>query len=119
MDPRIEYRRAVNKADNKAATVSIDSLINYEAVKVCHPLRFSDVRTYSSKPHQHFNNERYEIAQYDKHLASYEKSATKVATSLAYLNSGQNVIFSSALTLMMLLAAQGVLNGTGFVQTAA
>ena len=33
---RIQYRRAVNQADNKAATVSIDSLINYEAVKVCH-----------------------------------------------------------------------------------
>ena len=32
---RIQYRRAVNQADNKAATVSIDSLINYEAVKVC------------------------------------------------------------------------------------
>ena len=31
---RIQYRRAVNQADNKAATVSIDSLINYEAVKV-------------------------------------------------------------------------------------
>lgn len=60
---------------------------------------------------QHFNNEKHEIAQYDEHLASYEKSATKVATSLAFLNSGQNVIFSSALTLMMLLAAQGVLNG--------
>lgn len=90
---RIQYRRAVNQADNKAATVSIDSLINYEAVK-------------------HFNNEKYEIAQYDKHLASYEKSATKVATSLAYLNSGQNIIFSSALTLMMFLAAQGVLKGT-------
>lgn len=44
-NPRIEYRRAVNKADNKAATVSIDSLINYEAVKVRHPLRFFDVRT--------------------------------------------------------------------------
>lgn len=35
-NPRIQYRRAVNQADNKAATVSIDSLINYEAVKVCH-----------------------------------------------------------------------------------
>ena len=45
INPRIEYRRAVNQADNKAATVSIDSLINYEAVKVCHPLRFSDVQT--------------------------------------------------------------------------
>ncbi|KAI0748288.1 P-loop containing nucleoside triphosphate hydrolase protein [Daedaleopsis nitida] len=90
---RTRFRREANSADNKAATVAVDSLINYEAVK-------------------HFNNERFEIAQYDKHLAAYEKSSTKIATSLAFLNSGQNVIFSSALTAMMFLAAQGVINGT-------
>ena len=60
---------------------------------------------------QHFNNEKHEIAQYDKHLSAYEKASIKIATSLAYLNSGQNVIFSTALTAMMFLAAQGVING--------
>jgi len=90
---RTRFRREANAADNKAATIAVDSLINYEAVK-------------------NFNNEAYEVGQYDKHLASYEKSSLKIATSLAYLNSGQNVIFSSALTMMMFLAAQGVVNGT-------
>ncbi|KAJ3507756.1 hypothetical protein NLJ89_g6125 [Agrocybe chaxingu] len=90
---RTRFRREANKADNKAATVAVDSLINFEAVK-------------------HFNNEKYEIAQYDKHLAAYEKSSVKITTSLAFLNSGQNVIFSSALTMAMFLAAQGVVNGT-------
>ncbi|KAF9037705.1 iron-sulfur clusters transporter ATM1 [Panaeolus papilionaceus] len=90
---RTHFRRDANKADNKAATVAVDSLINFEAVK-------------------HFNNEKFEIAQYDKHLASYEKSSVKVTTSLAFLNSGQNVIFSSALTMAMFLACQGVVNGT-------
>ncbi len=89
---RTRFRREANAADNKAATVAVDSLINYEAVK-------------------HFNNESYEIAQYDKHLKTYERAALKIATSLSYLNSGQNVIFSSALTAMMFLAAQGVING--------
>ncbi|KAF8514884.1 P-loop containing nucleoside triphosphate hydrolase protein [Hysterangium stoloniferum] len=88
---RTQFRRDANKADNKAATVAVDSLINYEAVK-------------------HFNNESYEIAQYDKHLKAYEKSSLKIATSLAFLNSGQNVIFTTGLTLVMLLAAQGVVN---------
>ncbi|KAG5221774.1 Iron-sulfur clusters transporter atm [Salix suchowensis] len=89
---RTRFRREANKADNKAATVAVDSLINFEAVK-------------------HFNNEKYEIQQYDKHLEQYEKSSIKITTSLAFLNSGQNVIFSSALTMAMLLAAQGVVNG--------
>ncbi|EDR05814.1 uncharacterized protein LACBIDRAFT_185384 [Laccaria bicolor S238N-H82] len=90
---RTRFRREANKADNKAATVAVDSLINFEAVK-------------------HFNNEKYEVAQYDKHLRDYENSSIKISTSLAYLNSGQNVIFSSALTMAMFLAAQGVVNGT-------
>ncbi|KAI0337240.1 P-loop containing nucleoside triphosphate hydrolase protein [Trametopsis cervina] len=90
---RTRFRREANAADNKSATVAVDSLINYEAVK-------------------HFNNEAYEVAQYDKHLKSYERAALKIATSLAYLNSGQNIIFSSALTAIMFLAAQGVMQGT-------
>lgn len=31
---RMGFRREANKADNRAASVSVDSLINYEAVKV-------------------------------------------------------------------------------------
>ncbi|KAJ7683693.1 P-loop containing nucleoside triphosphate hydrolase protein [Mycena rosella] len=90
---RTRFRREANHADNKAASSAVDSLINFEAVK-------------------HFNNEQYEVAQYDKHLEEYEKSSIKITTSLAFLNSGQAVIFSSALTMAMFLAAQGVVNGT-------
>lgn len=31
---RMRFRKEANQADNRAATVSVDSLINYEAVKV-------------------------------------------------------------------------------------
>ncbi|OTA90885.1 hypothetical protein M434DRAFT_397656 [Hypoxylon sp. CO27-5] len=90
---RTKFRRQANAADNKASTVAVDSLINYEAVK-------------------YFNNEKFEVARYDKALRDYERSSIKVATSLAFLNSGQNIIFSSALTAMMYLAANGVASGS-------
>ncbi|KAK9894258.1 P-loop containing nucleoside triphosphate hydrolase protein [Cystobasidium minutum MCA 4210] len=89
---RMGFRREANKADNRAASVSVDSLINYEAVK-------------------HFNNEKFEIKQYDAAMKDYEKASVKIATSLAFLNSGQGAIFSSALTVMMYLAAKEVLAG--------
>lgn len=108
---RTRFRREANAADNKAATVAVDSLINYEAVKVNSYLMSFVYICSNCISIQHFNNEKYEIAQYDKHLSAYEKAALKIATSLAYLNSGQNVIFSSALTAMMFLAAQGVIKG--------
>ncbi|KAJ4375275.1 Iron-sulfur clusters transporter atm1, mitochondrial [Neocucurbitaria cava] len=89
---RTKFRKQANAADNKAATVAVDSMINYEAVK-------------------YFNNENYEVGRYDKALKDYEKASIKVATSLAFLNSGQNIIFSSALTAMMYLACNGVATG--------
>lgn len=44
-------------------------------------------------------------------MLGYEKASVKIATSLALLNSGQNAIFTGALTLMMYMASQGVLAG--------
>ncbi|EON63797.1 iron-sulfur clusters transporter atm1, mitochondrial [Coniosporium apollinis CBS 100218] len=89
---RTKFRKAANAADNRAATVAVDSLINYEAVK-------------------YFNNEKYEVSRYDSALKAYEAASIRIATSLALLNSGQNLIFSSALTAMMYLAASGVASG--------
>ena len=90
---RTKFRKQANAADNQGATVAVDSLINYEAVK-------------------YFNNEKYEAGRYDAALKGYEKASIKVTTSLSFLNSGQNVIFSSALAGMMYLGADGVAHGT-------
>ena len=89
---RTKFRKAANAADNQGATVAVDSLINFEAVK-------------------YFNNEKYEVGRYDAALRSYENASIKVTTSLALLNSGQNLIFSSALGAMMYFAADGVASG--------
>lgn len=60
---------------------------------------------------QYFNNEAFEVAQYDRAMKDYTKASVKISTSLAALNIGQNVIFSSALTGMMYLASKGIVNG--------
>lgn len=90
---RTTFRRQANVADQKAASVALDSLINYETVK-------------------YFNNESLQAAKYDKALETYKNSSIKVATSLAFLNSGQNLIFSTALTAMMYMACQQVAAGS-------
>ncbi|KAJ5476745.1 ABC transporterintegral membrane type 1 [Penicillium sp. IBT 31633x] len=90
---RTKFRKQANAADNRGATVAVDSLINYEAVK-------------------YFNNEKFEVARYDKALKKYEDASIKVTTSLAFLNSGQNMIFSSALAAMMYMACNGVASGS-------
>lgn len=89
---RTKFRRQANNADNQAANVALDSLINYESVKI-------------------FNNELYQASKYDKALMKYQQSSVKIATSLALLNSGQNFIFTLALTAMMYMGCQGVYTG--------
>ncbi|KAG2333355.1 hypothetical protein Bca52824_004535 [Brassica carinata] len=89
---RTKFRKAMNKADNDASTRAIDSLINYETVK-------------------YFNNEGYEAEKYDQFLKRYEDAALQTQRSLAFLNFGQSIIFSTALSTAMVLCSQGILNG--------
>lgn len=89
---RTQFRVNMNKAENEAGNKAIDSLINYETVK-------------------YFNNEKYEAAKYDKSLQKYEVASLKTASSLAFLNAGQQAIFSAGLTGIMLLAAQEIVKG--------
>ncbi|XP_052190778.1 ABC transporter B family member 25, mitochondrial [Diospyros lotus] len=89
---RTKFRKIMNKADNDASTKAVDSLINYETVK-------------------YFNNEAYEADKYDEFLKRYEDAALKTQYSLAYLNFGQNAIFSTALSAAMVLSSNGIMNG--------
>src|SRR5437660_730029 len=86
---RMEIRRRANELDSKANTRAIDSLLNYETVK-------------------YFNNEEYEARRYDENLQKYESAAVKNEASLGLLNIGQSCIIAVAVTLPMILAAEGV-----------
>ncbi|WP_306024633.1 ABC transporter ATP-binding protein/permease [Oceaniradius stylonematis] len=91
-DWRIQIRRDMNNSDTDANTKAIDSLLNFETVK-------------------YFGNERMEAERYDRSMAGYEHSATKVWTSLGWLNFGQGVIFGIGLLVMMAMSARAVQAG--------
>ncbi|MFN0219914.1 MAG: ABCB family ABC transporter ATP-binding protein/permease [Hyphomicrobium sp.] len=91
-DWRVQLRRTMNDSDTDANTKAVDSLLNFETVK-------------------YFGAEEREAARYDRSMASYEKASIKTYTSLAVLNSGQAVIFTVALTICLVMAAQDVVSG--------
>ena len=86
---RTKYVREANKADSSSNSRAIDSLLNYETVK-------------------YFNNEQYEASRYDKDLALWEQARRKNRLTLFGLNAGQALIIAIAMTAMLMLAAQGV-----------
>lgn len=89
---RTKFRVQMNKAENAAGARAIDSLINYETVK-------------------YFNNEKYEADQYQRALQTYTDASIKTTTSLAFLNFGQNAIFSASLAAIMMMATNGIMAG--------
>lgn len=90
---RMVFRRTMNDMDSKANTRAIDSLLNYETVK-------------------YFSNEEFETRRYDESLQVWEKAAVRNQTSLAALNAGQSFIIAVGVTILMFLAARGVMAGT-------
>ncbi len=89
---RTGFVRQMNEADNAANTRAIDSLLNFETVKV-----------FASGP--------FEAEEYDRNLASWEVARRSNRLSMAALNIGQALVVSGAMTAIMLLAANGVADG--------
>ncbi len=83
----------MNAKDSEANSQAIDSLINYETVK-------------------YFNNERFEHQRYGKTLSEWQDAAVMSQTSMSGLNIAQGSIIAVGVTLVMILAANGVLVGT-------
>ena len=90
---RIKYRRIMNETDSEANTKAIDSLLNFETVK-------------------YFGNEDHEADRFDTSLRNYEAAAVKSKTTLSSLNIGQGAIIAVGVTIVMLMAATGVVDGS-------
>ena len=89
---RIVYRLKMNEMDSKASMQAVDGLLNYETVK-------------------YFGNEQLELKRYDETLGIWEDSAVMSQTSMSALNFGQGAIIAIGVTLIMVFAANGVVEG--------
>jgi len=89
---RMEFRHTMNALESKANMQAIDSLVNYETVKA-------------------FGNETFETKRYDTTLQGWEDAAVKSQTSMSALNFGQSAIIAIGITLIMVLASDGVVQG--------
>lgn len=89
---RMEYRLQMNRQESQANSQAVDSLMNYETVK-------------------YFGNEGLELRHYDATLADWEASAVKSQGSMSLLNFGQGAIIAAGVTLVMIYAADGVVQG--------
>lgn len=89
---RTRFRVEMNEAESSANTRALDSLLNYETVKV-------------------FGNERMERHRYLDALKGWVSSSIKSNVSLSFLNAGQGLIIAVGTTVLMIMAAKGVVAG--------
>ncbi|HET6639133.1 MAG TPA: ABC transporter ATP-binding protein/permease [Gemmatimonadota bacterium] len=89
---RTRFVRELNDIDTETSVRSVDALLNYETVK-------------------YFGNEGYEAARYDESLQRYERAAVRTRTTLSLLNMGQGIIIATGVTILMVMAARGVVGG--------
>ena len=90
---RMSYRHEMNRLDSKANSIAVDSLLNYETVK-------------------YFNNEEYEIKRYGDVLFKWENAAMQSTKTMSLLNFGQAIIITFGVTIIMIFASSGVVDGS-------
>jgi len=90
---RTQIRRKMNDSENEASTRQVDSLLNFETVR-------------------YFNNQSHEIQRVDRALTSYESAAVKSRESLSLLNVSQALVVIGGITVMLVMAAFNIRDGT-------
>ncbi|MFT5608255.1 MAG: ABC-type transport system involved in Fe-S cluster assembly fused permease/ATPase subunit, partial [Parvicella sp.] len=89
---RTRFRVEMNAAESNSNTNVLDSLLNYETVKV-------------------FGNEVMETQRLRTILDGWSRASMQSTISLSFLNVGQAIIIAIGLTILLLMAAQGVTTG--------
>ncbi|KAF9142554.1 Homocysteine S-methyltransferase 1 [Mortierella sp. GBA39] len=88
-DWRTRYRRESNALDNAVEARAVDSLLNYETIKL-------------------FATEEYEIGKYTDAIHAYQKADQKSQYTLGILNTTLNVVIQGGLALGCLLCAKRI-----------
>ncbi len=86
---RTRFRLEMNEAESNSNTQAIDSLLNYETVKV-------------------FGSEKREAKNYATVMEQWGESSMQSNTSLAFLNLGQALIIAVGMLILLWMAAAGV-----------
>ncbi|KAG9298941.1 hypothetical protein G9A89_015963 [Geosiphon pyriformis] len=89
---RTKYRRFSNLLDNAMEARVVDSLLNYETVKL-------------------YAAESFEVKQYGNAILAFQKADRKSTMSLYILNTTQNIIIQCGLVAGCLLCAKRITNG--------
>ena len=90
---RRRFQIRMNEQDSRAGTRLLDSLMNFETVKV-------------------FGNEGREQDRYDRSMRKWGQASYQNNLSLSLLNAGQGLIIAIGLAVLMVMAATGVRNET-------
>jgi hypothetical protein len=88
---RVKLRQSLVDTDNARNGFFIDSILNHEVVKL-------------------FTNEKHEITKFDNYLEKIQHLSIDCTSLIAKLNVGQSFLFSTGLSLSMLLALRQVMN---------
>ena len=89
---RAKFPKAFNRQDTELSKVAVDSLVNYEAVKI-------------------FNNEEFEAKRIDRINARINNTVEKIDYSLGVLHFGQQAIFIAAVTTCLAVTTSMVSTG--------
>ncbi|KAF9116090.1 Homocysteine S-methyltransferase 1 [Mortierella sp. AM989] len=88
-DWRTRYRRESNALDNAVEARAVDSLLNYETIKL-------------------FATEEYEVDKYTEAILAYQEADAKSQYTLGILNTTLNIVIQGGLALGCLLCAKRV-----------